>query len=128
MTGATQKIILLVEDVPLNRDLIVQLLEDHYRVVQACDGFEGVAMAIQKRPDLILMDLSLPGLDGWEAIRRIRNHAETRHIPIIALTAHAMIGDKEKAIALGCDDYLTKPIDERLLLKTVHHFLTSNKM
>ena len=113
------KTILLVEDAPLNRDLIVQLLEDYFHILEATDGLEGIASAQQHQPDLIIMDLSLPRLDGWQAIKRLKANAKTRHIPIIALTAHAMIGDKERGMALGCDDYLTKPIDERQFFRAI---------
>ena len=89
-----------------------------YSVVVATDGAQGVAMAASERPDLVLMDLSLPVLDGWEATRRIKTASETRHIPVIALTAHAMSGDEEKARAAGCDDFDTKPVElDRLLAK-----------
>src|SRR4029453_18781556 len=107
--------ILIVEDVEFNLDLLVQLLEDDYTILTASDGAAGIALAERTRPDLILMDLSLPVIDGWEATRRIKANALLRSIPIIALTAHAMSGDEEKAKAAGCDDYLSKPIDEDLL-------------
>lgn len=90
-----------------------------YDVVIATDGLQGVAAAAAEKPDLILMDLSLPELDGWEATRRIKAAAETRHIPIIALTAHAMTGDREKAIAAGCDDFDTKPVELPRLLQKI---------
>lgn len=119
------KRILLVEDVPLNRDLIVQLLEDHYQIAEAYDGQQGLDMAHgEHRPDIILMDLSLPHLDGWEAIKALKQDPETKNIPIIALTAHAMTQDRDAVIKLGCDDYLTKPIDEELLLKTIEQLLS----
>src|SRR5262245_46634546 len=107
--------ILLVEDIDFNRDLVAQILEDDYQVIEAVDGVEGVRLAIQERPDLILMDLSLPGIDGWEATRRIKGEAGLRNVPVIALTAHAMAGDRERALAAGCDDFLTKPLDDTLL-------------
>ena len=106
------KKILVVEDVDVNRDLVVQLLEDEYEVIEAINGEEAVALAGKERPDLILMDLSLPVMDGWEATRQIKAQDELKSVPIIALTAHAMKGDEEKAKEAGCDDYLPKPIDE----------------
>ena len=111
--------ILLVEDNELNRDMLKRRLQRKgFSVVLAGDGEEGVAMAASERPDLILMDLSLPGVDGWEATRRIKAAAETSAIPVVALTAHAMTGDREKALAAGCDDYDSKPVElERLLGK-----------
>ncbi len=120
------KTILLVEDVPLNRDLMVQLLEDQFEVLQACDGAEGIAMALKNKPDMILMDLSLPGLDGWKAIRHLKNNPRTKKIPIVALTAHAMLGDKEKVMALGCEDYLSKPVNERLLFNVVQRLMLAD--
>ena len=117
------KKILIVEDVDLNVDLLVQLLEDDYALVIAGDGVSGVEKAARERPDLILMDMSLPGLDGWEATRRIRADRALEHIPIIALTAHAMQGDKERAIGCGCHDYLSKPIDEDLLFEKIRCLL-----
>jgi two-component system, cell cycle response regulator DivK len=113
------KTILIVEDVEFN----LELLEDDYTVLTASDGAAGIALAERTRPDLILMDLSLPVIDGWEATRRIKANAVLRSIPIIALTAHAMSGDKEKAKAAGCDDYLSKPIDEDLLYAKLRTFL-----
>ncbi len=115
--------ILVVEDVEFNRDLIVQLLEDNYEVLTAADGAEGIRLAEQERPDLILMDLSLPVIDGWEATRRIKADEALKGIPIIALSAHAMRGDEEKARQSGCDDYLSKPLDEDLLFAKLTTFL-----
>jgi two-component system cell cycle response regulator DivK len=115
--------ILIVEDVEYNRDLLVQLLEEEYEVVTAADGAAGIETAARERPDLILMDLSLPGVDGWEATRRPKAGPETEAIPVIALTAHAMQGDEERARACGCDDYLTKPIDEDQLFATLARLL-----
>ena len=116
------KRILIVEDVELNRDLLVQLLEEEYEILTAADGAAGVELARRERPDLILMDLSLPVVDGWEATRRLKAEAATRAIPVIALTAHAMRGDEERAWACGCDDYLTKPVDEdRLFERLARH-------
>ena len=95
-----------------------RLTRKGFTVLVAIDGAEGVSMAAAEQPELILMDLSLPVLDGWEATRRIKAAAETRHIPVIALTAHAMAGDREKALAAGCDDFDTKPVEiDRLLGK-----------
>lgn len=120
------KKILIVEDVEFNRDLVVQLLEDDYVILTAADGEAGVELAERERPDLILMDLSLPGVDGWEATRRIKANEALRNIPIIALTAHAMRGDAEKARACGCNDYLSKPIDEDLLFEKLKQFLVDD--
>jgi two-component system, cell cycle response regulator DivK len=117
------KKILIVEDVEFNRDLIVQLLEGSYEVVTAADGAEGIQLAVREHPDLILMDLSLPIVDGWEATRRLKAHAVLRTIPIIALSAHAMRGDREKALQSGCDEYLSKPLDEDLLFAMLARFL-----
>ena len=117
------KTILIVEDVEFNLDLLVQLLEDDYTILTAADGAAGIALAERTRPDLILMDLSLPVIDGWEATRRMKANAVLCSIPIIALTAHAMGGDEEKARAAGCDDYLSKPINEDLLYAKLRTFL-----
>jgi two-component system cell cycle response regulator DivK len=117
------KTILIVEDVELNRDLLVQLLEDDYRLLLAEDGAAALERAAEAQPDLILMDLSLPRMDGWEAARRLKADARLARIPIIALSAHAMRGDEERARASGCDDFLTKPIDETLLFQTIARHL-----
>jgi len=98
-------------------------LEDDYELLTAADGAAGIELAERERPDLILMDLSLPVIDGWEATRRIKADAALRSIPIIALTAHAMRGDAEKARECGCDDYLSKPLDEDLLFEKIKQFL-----
>src|SRR5262245_23129886 len=104
--------ILLVEDNEMNRDMLSRRLERRgYQVVIAEDGGAGVSLAKSAQPDLILMDMSLPVIDGWEATRQLKGEADTRKIPIIALTAHATAGDEEKARAAGCDDYETKPVD-----------------
>lgn len=115
------KTILIVEDIELNIDLLVQLLEDDYLLLVARDGAQGVALAQQHQPDLILMDISLPILDGYAATRQIRQSFPD--LPIIGLSAHAMQGDAEKALAAGCTDYLTKPVDEDLLLDKVRSSL-----
>ena len=111
--------ILLVEDNEMNRDMLSRRLTRRgYEVLIAVDGQQGVDLATSAQPALVLMDMSLPVIDGWEATRRIKASDTTRHIPVIALTAHAMAGDREQALAAGCDDYDTKPIDlERLLPK-----------
>jgi CheY-like chemotaxis protein len=113
------KKILLVEDNEMNRDMLSRRLERKgYQVVVAVDGQEGVDQAATVLPDLVLMDMSLPVLDGWEATRRLKAAPATGHIPVIALTAHAMAGDRAHAMDAGCDDYDTKPIDlPRLLTK-----------
>ena len=119
------KKILIVEDVDLNRDLLVQLLEDDYEILTAVDGAAGLELAEKHRPDLILMDLSLPVIDGWEATRRLKADESLKDITVIAITAHAMRGDEEKALAAGCDDYLIKPIDEDLLFDKLDRYLGS---
>jgi len=112
--------ILYVED---NEDNVYvlksRLVRAGYTVLIAADGAQGVTMAAAEQPNLILMDLSLPVLDGWEATRQIKAAAETRHIPVIALTAHAMAGDRERAIAAGCDDFDTKPVEMSRLLDKI---------
>lgn len=117
------KKILIVEDVEFNLDLLVQLLEDDYDLVTAGDGQSGVETAEHEHPDLILMDMSLPVMDGWTATRKLKTDTSLQHIPVIGLSAHAMDGDHEKAVQAGCDDYLTKPIDEDMLLDKLEAFL-----
>ena len=117
--------ILLVEDNEMNRDMLSRRLERRGHLVTiAVDGEQGVALAQAEAPDLILMDMSLPVLDGWEATRQLKAAPETRAIPIIALTAHAMSGDREKAMAAGCDDYDTKPIELPRLLEKIQTLLS----
>ena len=115
------KTILIVEDTELNIDLLVQLLEDDYKLLIAKDGAEGVKIAEQRNPDLILMDISLPIMDGYEATREIRRTMPS--IPIVGLSAHAMQGDEVRAKDAGCNDYLTKPVDEDLLMKKLKEYL-----
>jgi two-component system, cell cycle response regulator DivK len=115
------KTILIVEDMDLNIDLLTQLLEDEYALVVAKDGARGVELAREKGPDLVIMDIALPVMDGYEATRRIR--AELPSMPILGLSSHAMAGDAEKAKDAGCNDYLTKPIDEDLLRAKIHELL-----
>ena len=117
--------ILLVEDNEMNRDKLSRRLERRgYQLLIALDGEQGIAMAQSERPDLILMDMSLPVVDGWEAARRLKAAPETHAIPIIALTAHAMVGDREKAIEAGCDDYDTKPVEFQRLLEKIDGILS----
>jgi two-component system cell cycle response regulator DivK len=115
--------VLVVEDNLMNLELLVQLLDDDYDILTARDGQEGIDLARTSLPDLIVMDLSLPVLDGWHATRILKDDAVTAAIPIIALTAHAMPGDAERAREAGCDDVLTKPIDEDLLFSTLARHL-----
>jgi len=118
--------ILLVEDNEMNRDMLSRrLVRNGYDVTIAVDGQQGIDMAASEQPDIILMDMSLPVIDGWEATRRVRANDTTRKIPIIALTAHAMAGDREKAIEAGCDDYDTKPVEITRLLGKVAALLKS---
>ena len=116
--------ILMVEDNLRNRTMLTRRLEKRgYEVVIAVDGESGLALAGSEAPDLILMDMSLPILDGWEVTRRLKADASTRHIPIIALTAHAMSSDRDKALEAGCDDYDTKPIELPRLLEKMESLL-----
>ncbi len=116
--------VLLVEDNEMNRDMLSRrLIRRGFEVVVAVDGEQGVAAAAQEHPDIILMDMSLPVLDGWEATRRLKASEATRSIPVIALTAHAMSGDRDKALEAGCDDYDTKPIELPRLLEKIGRLL-----
>jgi len=118
------KNIALVEDNPDNRLLVRVILEEFYTISEYASGIEAMAGLRQNQPDLVLLDVSLPGMDGTEVLRRIRTEPSLRHLPVIALTAHAMAGDREKYLALGFDDYVTKPIvDENLLLDAIRRAL-----
>lgn len=116
--------ILLVEDNEMNRDMLKRRLERRdYTVLVAVDGAQGVEMVKAEKPDVVLMDMSLPEMDGWTATRTLKADEDVKNIPVIALTAHAMSGDREKALEAGCDDYETKPIDFDRLLGKVQQFL-----
>ncbi len=118
------KKILVVEDNELNRDMLTRRLARRgFETLVAVDGRQGIAVARTQHPDLILMDMSLPELDGWEATRQIKSDPETRNIPVIALTAHAMTGDRERALEAGCDDYDTKPVEFAGLLEKIERLL-----
>jgi two-component system cell cycle response regulator DivK len=121
--------ILLVEDNEMNRDMLSRRLQRKgYQVMVALDGQSGVEMTQTQAPDLVLMDMSLPLLDGWEATRRLKANAATRHIPVIALTAHAMSSDREKALEAGCNDYDTKPVELPRLLGKIEALLSGSEM
>ncbi len=116
--------ILVIEDNRDNMTLIADVLDSlEYEVIQASDGETGVDIARREVPDLILMDLSLPKMDGWTATRLIKSDDNLRHIPIIALTAHAMVGDRERALQAGCDDYIAKPINLQILASKLSEYL-----
>jgi len=118
--------LLLVEDNEMNRDMLSRrLIRRGYQVAIAVDGEQGVAMAQSEKPDLVLMDMSLPIIDGWEATRRIKAGGDTKHLPVIGLTAHAMAGDREKALEAGCDEYDTKPIELERLIGKIEALLSS---
>jgi two-component system, cell cycle response regulator DivK len=120
--------ILLVEDNEMNRDMLSRrLARKKYEVLIAVDGGEGVTMARSETPDLVLMDMSLPVIDGWEATRQLKASPETKAIPVIALTAHAMSGDRERALEAGCEDYDTKPVDLPRLLGKIEALLGEKK-
>jgi CheY-like chemotaxis protein len=121
--------ILYVEDDEMNRDMLSRRLERKgYHVVLAVDGEQGLAMAHSENPDLILMDMSLPVIDGWKTTQQLKAAPDTRSIPIIALTAHAMVGDRQKAIEAGCDDYDSKPIEFPRLLAKIEALLNNKKV
>ena len=116
--------ILLVEDNDMNRDMMSRRLQRKgYEVLMAADGMQAILMAESETPDLILLDMSLPVIDGWEAARRLKSSPATSAVPIIALTAHAMAGDREKALAAGCDDYDAKPVDFPQLVAKIEALL-----
>jgi CheY-like chemotaxis protein len=116
--------LLLIEDNEMNRDMLSRrLVKRGYEVAIAVDGEQGLAMARTERPALVLMDMSLPGLDGWEATRQLKARPETRDIPVIGLTAHAMAGDRDRALAAGCDDFDTKPVELTRLLEKIEALL-----
>ena len=120
--------ILLVEDNEMNRDMLSRrLIRSGYEVVLALDGAQGVALAASEAPDVVLMDMSLPVLDGWEATRRLKSDPKTRTLPVIALTAHAMAGDEAKARQAGCDDFDTKPVEYTRLLSKIEGLLQKRK-
>jgi CheY-like chemotaxis protein len=119
--------ILLVEDNEMNRDMLSRRLERRgFNVLLAVDGKQGIDMAVEQLPDLILMDMNLPIIDGWEATRTLKANPTTKTIPVIGLTAHAMSGDREKCLAAGCDQYDTKPIDFESLLEKIQSLLKNN--
>jgi two-component system, cell cycle response regulator DivK len=121
--------ILLVEDNEMNRDMLSRRLERYgYSVVTAHDGQQGHAMASSEAPDLILMDIGLPEMDGWEVTRLLKSNKETLHIPIIALTAHAMVSDRQKAFESGCDDYDTKPVEFTRLREKIDNLLVEKRV
>jgi two-component system cell cycle response regulator DivK len=120
--------VLLVEDNEMNRDMLSRrLIRRGYEVVFAVDGQQGVDMARSEKPDIILMDMSLPVMDGWEATKRVKSDGATRGVPVIGLTAHAMSGDREKAIEAGCDDYDTKPVELDRLIEKIERLLAACK-
>lgn len=117
------KKILVIEDNDWNRELLVQILEEDYTVLEAEDAQQGLDVSHAEHPDLILMDISLPGMDGHELVARIRMTEAIRDIPVIAVTAHAMVGDRERALEAGCDDYIAKPIDEDELMEKINKLI-----
>ena len=121
--------VLLVEDNEMNRDMLSRrLIRRGFEVIFAVDGQQGVDLARSERPDIILMDMSLPVIDGWEATRRVKADNATRSVPVIGLTAHAMSGDRERAIEAGCDDYDTKPVELDRLIGKIERLLSAAKL
>lgn len=118
-----RKRILLAEDNAFNRDLITQILQDEYDILVVSDGAAAIMMALENRPDLILMDMGMPVVDGWEATRRIKEHDLLKTIPLVAVTSHAMREDEQRARAAGCDDYLAKPIDQDDLVAKIRKLI-----
>jgi CheY-like chemotaxis protein len=120
--------ILLIEDNEMNRDMLSRRLERKgYRVITAIDGKQGHSMALEENPELILMDIGLPDMDGWEVTKLLKSNDSTRHIPIIALTAHALVTDRAKAFEVGCDDYDTKPVEFGRLSEKIESLLATKK-
>lgn len=117
------KKILIIEDIDWNRDLLVQLLEEDYEIAEATDGRAGLEAAKSESPDLILMDISLPEIDGWDLAPLIRQSDGLADVPIIAVTAHAMAGDQQRAMDVGCTDYVSKPIDEDILFEKIEELI-----
>jgi CheY-like chemotaxis protein len=121
--------LLIVEDNEMNRDMLCRRLARRgYEVLVACDGIQGIEVARSQQPDLILMDLSLPEMDGWTATRILKSETSTRHIPVVALTAHAMETDREKALAAGCDAFDTKPVEIGRLIEIMNRLLTRSEI
>ncbi|RMF44495.1 MAG: response regulator [Anaerolineae bacterium] len=120
--------ILLVEDNPLNRDMLVRRLQRRgFRTLEAEDGLQGLEMTRLHHPDLVLLDISIPEMDGYEVARQLKADPETAAIPIIALTAHALAEDRDKALAAGCDEYATKPVNFKALMEIIKHFLENQQ-
>jgi len=116
--------LLVVEDNEINRDMMVRRLQRRgFTMVTAVDGQQGIDMARSEMPDLILMDMSLPVLDGWEATRQIKKDENLKHIPVVGLTAHAMVGDRDQALQAGCDDYATKPVEFEKLIELINRLI-----
>ncbi len=118
--------ILVVEDNEINRDMMVRRLQRRgYTIVTAVDGQQGIDMTQSEAPDIVLMDMSLPVVDGWEATRQIKSNPNVRHIPVVGLTAHAMVGDRDKAMNAGCDDYATKPVEFEKLVELINRLIAA---